>query len=113
MLDGKRNRIYIFDLPGLVGPRRGRPLFSGEEAIAAYFLANSVRYVAMIDFDKTDNLYSRKLWKAHAAAPDVMPVHQVAPYIVRVLDAMEQLSKHYHHVYDGDGMMVVDLTTPA
>ena len=46
--DGRRNRIYNFDHPGVVGPRGGPPAFEGPEALATYLQSVGIRYIAYV-----------------------------------------------------------------
>lgn len=46
LLDFGRNRVFVVDWPGGASPPPGMPTFGGGNALADYFIARRIRYVA-------------------------------------------------------------------
>ena len=61
-LDGRRNHIYTFDHPGVIGPRGGPPAFQGPEAFASYLSSVGIRYLAYV-YGPSSPEFKRALWE--------------------------------------------------
>ena len=111
--DGRRNRIYNFDHPGVVGPRGGPPAFEGPEALATYLQSVGIRYIAYV-FGETSPEYKRAQW----AGPRIegrqghwLQTH--ARFELDFFDTVTDLAKTRRSVFHEGDVRVLDLATPA
>ncbi len=109
--DFRRNRVDILDLPGIVGPDGGVPVFHGSDAVARYFLAHGLRYLALVDTHTCTELYSLRAWEAHAVNKLIGPQNFIAPWILDVFANLERLTHSRKHLFEAAGMVVVDLAS--
>jgi hypothetical protein len=66
LFDHQRNPISSIDMPGACSPAPGLPHQKPPAETKEYFRKCGFDYVIFIDFDKSDNFYSRPIWKKHA-----------------------------------------------
>jgi hypothetical protein len=107
--DFRRNRVSILDLPGVVGPRGGIPVFHGPEAVAKYFLSLGLRYVALVDTHTCLALYSLRAWEQHGISKVVGPQNFIAPIVLDIFSNFERLGQSRRHLFEEGGMVVLDL----
>lgn len=112
LLNFKRNRILIIDIPGEASLTPGVPYFQGSEALAKYLTSQGIRYAA---YD----------YATEASAPQTGPLgklanddrYPVAQAIVRLSfdlqDNLKELGKSRARVYDDGTAFVLDLLEPA
>jgi hypothetical protein len=109
-LDFGRNRVAILDLPGLVGPRGGVPLYQGPDKVAEYFLGLGIRYLALVNPRQTRDLYSIGGWEEHAKTTG-MPQNALAPRVLDVFDNFEKLRGSKQKLYEQGNVVVLDLAS--
>lgn len=71
LLDGKRNRIFNYDHPGVMGPGGGPPTFEGPEALAAYLQKQGIRYIAY-QMGPSSREYSPDYWRQKMATTAIV-----------------------------------------
>jgi hypothetical protein len=110
-LDFARNRFAVIDLPGMVSPRPGMPLDS-DDALSAYLLGQHIRYFAFVRKESSLELYRQSVWAtlSHNAEPSQ---RTLAPIFFKTFERAESLARTRAKLYEADGMVVVDLATPA
>ena len=97
LLDFSRNRIYLGDELGVVGPAPGIPVFGGAEAVREYFVSKGIHYVMAVDFDSALGLYSRPVWErfrdaaGQPAGGDVIE-HNLAPVVLKMEENIDALA---------------------
>lgn len=106
-----RNPIYDINDPGSCSPAPGLPYFQGPEAVAAYLLANHIRYVAYSYKDQAGYPVMDNLWRL---APDRPYDHRVMERAKVALDrVLGELGASRKRVFDDGELFVIDLQTPA
>jgi len=110
-LDYARNRIINLDTPGHASYRPGMPAFRGAEAVAGYFRAHDLRYLAFVRTEQSRYFYRRAFWVQRILI-DVEIWRIVGAYMVDTIDNFAELAERYPTRYDQDGMVVVDLAAP-
>jgi hypothetical protein len=110
-LDFRRNKIDAIDLPGMVSPRPGLPLDS-DDAFVAYLLDHQLRYFAFVRKESSIELYRNATWVSLSRNPD--PSQRIlAPLFFKAFERADSLARTRTKVFERDGMVVVDLATPA
>ncbi len=107
-----RNRIANLDLPGASSLAPGLPYFEGPAAIASYFLACGLRYLAFVRPEHSKAAYRRDTWLRNLLSP-VDYFRLSAPYALAQMDAFERLANERTCVFDEQGIVVVDLASGA
>jgi hypothetical protein len=107
--DFARNRIYLLDLLGAMGPKPGWPLHQGPEALANYLRGAGVDYVVYVNFNLPGELYNRNSWQSALKLTNSY-LTEFARIQLDAEDAIEGLPKIRRPVYEKHGMTVVDLT---
>jgi hypothetical protein len=107
--DFARNRIYLLDVLGAMGPKPGWPLHHGPEALANYLRATGVEYVVYVDFNLPGEFYYRKDWQSDLKKKNTY-LTEFALIQLDAEDAIEGLAQIRRAVYQAHGMTVVDLT---
>jgi hypothetical protein len=113
LLDGKRNPVFQYDHPGVMGPG-GIPTFDGPEAWATYMLAHGVRFVAY-QIGNSSVEYKRPMWDQRAAIV-VPPTGRGGFYKLQALfeltsfDTLEALGKSRVNVFTEGDIHVIDLS---
>jgi hypothetical protein len=111
-LDYARNTIVSLDLPGIARPGRGMPCFRGPEVLADYLHEQGIRYLAFVRPERASSLYRRAEWFPKIFGPqEIWKVY--APYMVDVMDSVEQLGKSRTLLHEEDGMVLLDLEATA
>jgi hypothetical protein len=108
-LDFHRNNVAILDLPGVVSPGVGLPLFKGPDALAAYLGSLGFRYLAFVDTRSTQGLYKRQDWAESADSRGEMIQSFAAPAILDLFSDIDQLADSRRHLFDESHMVVLDL----
>jgi hypothetical protein len=106
--DFRRNRIFVLDALGAMGPKPGWPVHKSPEVLAQYLRDNGVSYVIRIDFDAPGELYNRAHWRDMLAATGSTISVWAAPHLEGE-EALEGLSAVGKNVFVGHEMTVVDL----
>jgi len=109
--DFARNRIYLLDVLGAMGPKPGWPRHRGPEALASYLRSTGIEYVIYVDFNLPGEFYNRAHWQSHLALRNSY-LTQFALIQLDAEDAIEGLPQVRRAVYEAHGMTVVDLTAP-
>ena len=110
-LDFRRNKIDAIDLPGMVSPRPGLPLDS-DDAFVAYLLDHHLRYFAFVRKESSIELYKSSTWASLARNPDPSQ-RTLAPLFFKAFERADSVARTRTKVFERDGMVVVDLATPA
>jgi hypothetical protein len=113
--DFTRNRIFALDVLGGMGPKPGWPSRRGPEVLARYLVANGVRYVVWVDFDRSGgNFYNRPRWREHIAREEFKGSYLQGEAVVEIdaAEAIETLPSIRRLVYQAHGINVVDLSSP-
>ncbi len=105
-----RNRIVNLDLPGASSLAPGMPYFEGPAAIASYFLARGLRYLAFVRPEHSKAAYRRDTWLRNLLSP-VDYFRLSAPYALAQMDAFERLANERTRVFDEEEIVVVDLAS--
>lgn len=104
LFDFNRNRIYINDAPGDAGLPPGLPLKNGSEAMADYFLAHNIRYVAYSNVFNGASL-------AGMLRPHVNPLLRAqAENSFAFQNYLIELSKTRKIIYDDGKNLVLDVS---
>jgi hypothetical protein len=103
-----RNEIWNLDMPGTASPSPGIPCFQGAEPVAEYLRTKGVRYVAFVLPERSTFLYRRDVWFDHLYDADEM-WRVYAPYMVDVIDNLVALAATRVALYEGSGMVLLDL----
>jgi hypothetical protein len=107
--DFRRNRVDILDLPGIVGPAGGLPVFRGPDALSKYFRSQGFRYLTVLDTHSCLALYSLHAWEVHATDKGVAPQNVIASRVLDVFANLERLTRSQRHLFEEGGMVVLDL----
>jgi hypothetical protein len=109
-LDFARNPIVLIDMPGMVSPPPGLPLFEDSDAVALYFVSHSIRYAMVGPWQ--NGLYDRGQWSRMSGDKNVDPSAAHAPFFLRAMDIFDDLSRHRSVIATQAGITVIDLATP-
>jgi hypothetical protein len=110
-LDFRRNKIDALDLPGMVSPRPGLPLDS-DDAFVSYLAGLHIRYFAFVRKEASIELYKQSTWVALSRNSD--PAQRtLAPLFFKAFERADSLARTRTKIFERDGMVVVDLATPA
>jgi hypothetical protein len=112
-LDFRRNPIEILDVPAIVSPGEGLPVFRGPSAFAEYLLAHGLRYVAYVEPRRSRDLYGRPQWEKNALDDGKMPQNFTARYVLDVFDNLDRLKRTRRHLLDESDTVVLDLASFA
>jgi hypothetical protein len=109
LFDFTSNLIFVADWPGEASPPPGMPLHQGGEAIAAYLLAQNIRYI--IYSYKTQANFPRDVYKLYLAPNlgDVM--NRQAANSFAFQDDVADLSRTRTRLYDDGSLYVIDLAS--
>jgi hypothetical protein len=107
-LDFGRNEIWNLDMPGAASPQPGIPAFQGPQALVDYLRAQGLRYVAFVRPERSVYLYRRDVWFDHIYDPDEI-WRTFAPYMVDIMDNLVALAATRVALYEGSGMILLDL----
>lgn len=107
LLDFKRNKIFVIDIPGGASPPPGMPSFKGPEALADYLTSNSVRYVAYS--------YAKQAFFARERFGDRLRsgnpwVRTEAEHTFDFQDNIVKLGQTRSRIYDDGYIFVLDLS---
>ena len=112
-LDGRRNRIYNYDHPGVTGPRGGPPAFQGPEAFAQYLLSVGVRYIAYV-FGPSSPEYKLSQWEgARIEGKQGIWLQVQARFELDFFQTVTALAASRLSVFHDGQVRVLDLATPA
>jgi hypothetical protein len=112
-LDGRRNPIYNYDHPGVIGPRGGPPVFDGPEAFVAYLRSVGVRYIAYV-FGESSPEYKRSQWQGpRSDGRQGIWLQVQARFLLNFFDTVTELSASRRVVFKEGEIRVLDLATPA
>jgi hypothetical protein len=109
-LDFRRNPIEVIDMPGQVSPPPGIP-FDDDEALVAYLAMHGFRYLAFVRSTASENQYSRKGWQRLLGPPPSPLWGRAAPFVLRLFDRFESLSRSRVRLYDDGALVALDLAT--
>ena len=119
LLNGKRNRLFQFDHPGVIGPPPGQPCCEGPEGFAAYMLSKGVRYVAF-QLGPSSVEYQRQLWVGRRATTVLESERggfykRQARFELEAFDTLEALEKTRRMLFHEGDIRVIDLAerTPS
>lgn len=101
LLDFKRNRVLIADWPGCCSPPPGMPMFQGPEALRAYLVGKSIRYVVFTGYVSVGK---------GPPSPNVWLV-AARRYRLDFEENMTKLVATSHRIYEGEAGVVLDLET--
>ncbi|HEY4013502.1 MAG TPA: hypothetical protein VGM06_09205 [Polyangiaceae bacterium] len=107
--DFHRNRIFVLDALGAMGPKPGWPVHRGPVVLAKYLRDNGVSYVIRVDFNEPGELYNRAHWHENAGSTGNTIAIWAIPHL-DAEDALDGLSHVGKDVYAAHGMTVIDLT---
>lgn len=108
LLDFKRNKILIADIPGEASPPPGMPLFKGGEALANYLVLKSIRYVAYSY--KNEAGFPKKLVEYRLKHWNVSRWLRIeSEQTLDFQDNLKELSKTRKRIYDDGEIFVLDL----
>ncbi len=109
LLDYARNSITHLDQPGACSPPPGIPLAAGGEPVAAYLLANRIRYFAFVRPDKArDQIYNRAHWQRLLTGK--LRVWRItAPSYLATFTTVDELAATRRKLYDDGHLVAVDL----
>lgn len=111
-LDYRRNEIFNLDTPGYASPEPQLPVFAGAESVRAYFLGQGIRYLAFVREDHSRYFYRREFWVWRVFTDN--EIFQVmSAYMIAAIDAFAELARTSSVIYEGDGMVVLDLGDPG
>lgn len=110
--DFARNQILSLDIPGGMGPAPGFPLKQGPEKLAEYFAAHGVRYLAVVDFTRSVELYDKNRWRNHLNFTGSY-LQGEARVCVDALDSIEKLVRSRKVLHERHHMSVIDLGARA
>jgi hypothetical protein len=111
--DFRRNRVAVLDLPGVVGPRGGIPVFEGPDPVASYFRDQGYRYLALVDTVTCSELYSERAWEGHARQKPTVPQNFIATRVLDIFANLARLAQSRKRLFEAGGMVVIDLDEPA
>jgi hypothetical protein len=111
-LDFSRNRIAILDTPGFASPGAQMPSFAGPGALVEYLRGEGYRYLAFVRADRSRYFYRREFW-VWRLFNDTEFFQAMSAYLIDTIDTFAVLATDMRVVYDQDGLVVVDLDTPA
>ncbi len=108
LLDFKRNKIFVVDIPGEASPPPGMPLYKGCEPLADYLLSQSIRYVAYsykseLGMDRKGVEYRLKNWNFSRWV--TIESEQTLDFQAN----LKELGKTRKRVYDDGDIFVLDL----
>ena len=111
--DMRRNRIYNYDHPGVMGPRGGPPAFQGAEAFAKYFQSLGIRYIAYV-FGPSSPEYKRSQWEgARIEGRQGYWQLRQARFELDFFDTITALAASRRSVFHEGDVRVLDLATAA
>jgi hypothetical protein len=108
--DFARNEILLLDVPGGMGPPPGFPLGKGPEQLAAYLASHGVRYLAVVDFSRSVELYDLGRWRGHLSRTGSY-LQGEARVAVDAMETIEQLVRSRRVLHRRENMCIVDLGT--
>jgi hypothetical protein len=111
-LDFRRNPIWNLDMPGYSSLAPGMPYFLGSAKVEQYFGRIGVRYLAFVKPDRSKYHYRREYW-LHLLVDEMEVWRAFAPYIIDMLDNLVDIASRHKHLYDANGIVVLDLGEPA
>ncbi len=104
-----RNEIIGIDTPGAVSPDPGIPYFVGSGALRDYFVAQSISFAVIGDFNQRGVcLYNRRLWQFNLEH-GMQIWKQGAPFYLDMMSNLEALAKEYPVIYEEAGFRVIDI----
>jgi len=106
LLDFRRNTILIMDWPGGASPPPGMPLSNTSEALAAYWLSRSIRYVAYSYANEAGFSQQSEAWKLKQRHPWVR-TH--AKHTFALHERLRELGATRKRIYDDGEVFVLDL----
>jgi len=116
LLDGKRNPIFIYDHPGVMGPKGGPPTFQGPEALARYFKKVGIRYLAF-QIGNSSKEYNPGYWeskKGITLANGRGSLYKIqAEFELASFAAFKALAASRHTLFSEGEIRVLDLETGA
>ena len=110
-LNFARNRIVLIDMPGMVSPPPGLPLFEDSDAVASYFLSHSIRYALVGPWQQ--GLYDKGQWARISGDKNMDPSAAHAPFFLQAMDIFDALSRERKVIASEAGIRVIDLATEA
>jgi hypothetical protein len=105
-LDFARNPIALIDMPGMVSPAPGLPLWEDSDAVAAYFVSHAIRYAIVGPWQ---GLYDRGQWSRMSGDPRVDPSAAHAPFFLKSMDMFDELTHTRKVVATEGGITLIDL----
>ena len=117
LLDGARNPILDYDLPGAMGPKGGPPDFQGPDAFAQYMRSLGIRYIAYT-LGRSSPEYQLELWQARADAA-LTPngrsgfYKNTARFELDFFHVLTSLAASRAMLFHEGDMVVLDLEKPA
>lgn len=107
--DYTRNNIANIDIPGVVSPDPGMPLFKGPEALKKYLVDLSLPYLAIGNFNEPGQcLYYRRFWEFQRDTRFSM-WQALAPNYLDFMESAEALEKSNPVIFREKGFRVIKL----
>jgi hypothetical protein len=107
-LDFARNEIFNLDTPGFASPAPGLPAFRGPDALAAYFRAQGIRYVAFVRTESSRYFYRRGFW-VWRLFNDAEMFQTMSAYAIDMIDSLTALARTSTVLHDQSGLVALDL----
>jgi len=111
MLDYSRNPIANLDTPGFASPGAQLPAFRGAEALRTYLVGEGYRYAAFVRSGRSRYFYRRPFW-VQRMFTDGELYQIMSAYTIDAIDSLAELATTTKLLYDGDGLVVLDLASP-
>jgi len=108
LLDYRTHQIFSVDVAGAASPTPGLPYFHGATPVKDYLLAQGIRYIAQVPFDRSELLHSRKTQNLNLAQP--IPAYRYyATFEIDFFNNVDELAKTNRILYDAPTIRVIDL----
>ena len=109
LMNFKKHKIWIADLPGGASLPPGLPSFKGEEAVADYLVSQSIRYVAYSYANEAN--HSRKEFEVRLSPEWPFWLQNQTLNTFEFQDSLQKLGESRKRIYDDGENFVIDLSS--
>lgn len=110
-LDFARNPIWNLDMPGFASLPPGMPAFQGSEALERYYRTLGLRWLMWVTPEHSRYHYRREYFlELFLSEQEIWRTY--APYVVDLIDNMNEIRRRHREAYVERGIVVIDLAEP-
>lgn len=110
-LDFARNPIWNLDMPGFASLPPGMPAFQGSQALEEYYRGLGLRWLMWVTPEHSRYHYRREYFlELFLSEQEIWRTY--APYVVDLIDNMNEIRRRHREAYAERGIVVIDLAEP-